>query len=292
MLKLIKNYLWPVFLVLFLIGSGFFIYGVYYSFEVVSGDVSEDLSENDLEEEGGALEDSLENEKDPVTVENESLEKLPENSAEAQSALRFISLGDSLARGTGDDEGLGFSGRTVELLHNALEEEIIYNNFAVDGFQSPQLLEFFENPDFLGEIKNADGIFLSIGGNDLRTIQNLTEGEQERAYESLKEVYFQTLEETFHLLRRENSQALVIFLGLYNLDYAGNNRSETEFLLRWNAAANQWVSLQENAIFIPTYDLFQFQLDAFLSFDGLHPNSEGYQAIAERIFSTLPSFDN
>ncbi|WP_160718447.1 GDSL-type esterase/lipase family protein [Isachenkonia alkalipeptolytica] len=291
MLKFIKNYLWPVFLVLFIIGSGFFIFGVYNSFQVVSGEVSEEPSEDATEnEEEDFIEDPLDENDDEETTEvpGEDAEEIREDSSEG---LNFISLGDSLARGTGDDEGLGFSGRVVENLRDSSDEPITYNNFAVDGFQSPQLLELFENPDLMEEIEKADIIFLSIGGNDLRRIQNLAVEEQERAYESLEEMYFETLEETFRLLRGENPEALVIFLGLYNLDYSEVNQDETEFLLRWNAAANQWISLEENAVFIPTYDLFQFQLETFLSFDGLHPNDEGYEAIAQRIIDVLPSFD-
>ncbi len=294
MLKFIKNYLWPVFLVLFIIGSGFFIYGVYYSFQIVSGDVTEELSENEVADENSDEdpgEVSTEDEIDADPGDENGAETPAEEPAKAAPGLNFISLGDSLARGTGDDKGLGFSGRTVEILQVSSEEEINYRNFAVDGFQSLQLLEFFENPDFLKEIGKADGIFISIGGNDLRTIQNLASQEQESAYNSLKKMYLETLEETFLLLRAENPDALVIFLGLYNLDYSEVNQDETEFLLRWNAATNQWISLEENAVFVPTYDLFQFQLENFLSFDGLHPNDKGYQAIAERIFEVLPSFE-
>ncbi len=287
MLKFIKNYLWPFFLVLSLIGGGFFIYGVYHSLQVVSGEALEEPSEDTVTEESQNFNGENGDEDTERDFEEDS-ERMTEPSGDG---LNFISLGDSLARGTGDDEGLGFSGRVVKSLQDSSHEPITYNNFAVDGFQSPQLLELFENPDLMREIEQADIIFLSIGGNDLRRIQNLPREEQERAYASLEDRYFEALEETFRLLRNENPNAMVIFLGLYNLDYSQDNQEETEFLLRWNAAANQWISLEENAVFLPTYDLFRFQLEDFLSFDNLHPNGEGYEAIAQRILRVLPDFD-
>lgn len=282
MLKFIKNYLWPVFLVLFVIGSGFFLYGVYHSFQVVSGEVSEEPTVAEGEDPADVSgEDPLEEDRDEEDPKEEIVPR--------EEGLNLISLGDSLARGTGDEDGLGFSGRVARALEDVVDQEVTYNNFAVDGFQSPELLELFDNPELMEEIKAADMIFLSIGGNDLRRIQNLPAEEQEMAYQSLEEVYFEALEETFRLLRGENPQALVIFLGLYNLDYSQVNQDETEFLLRWNAAAEQWISLEENSVFVPSYDLFRFQLEDYLSFDGLHPNAQGYQAIAERILGILPS---
>lgn len=283
MLKLIKNYLWPFFLILFLIGSGFFVYGIIQSFQVVSGGVSaEDEGANGISTD---LPDDV-----PDGIDEEGNGDPSEPDREDSDSLRFISLGDSLGRGTGDEEGLGFSGRTVQLLTENLDEEILYSNFAVDGFRSQQLGELLENSEFLQEIRNADGVFLSIGGNDLRTLQNLSSEDQDDAYDMIEDVYLETLEETFTLLRSENPDVLIVFLGLYHLDYSDENSNETEFLLRWNATTGRFVSSRENAVWIPTYDLFQFQLEDLLSFDGLHPNSRGYQKIAERIFDVISPF--
>lgn len=42
--------------------------------------------------------------------------------------------------------------------------------------------------------------------------------------------------------------------------------------------------------FIPTYDLFKYNLQDYLSADNFHPNSTGYQAISNRIIESLKNY--
>ncbi len=269
MMKKIKKLLWPLSLASMVLAIPFFIFGIFQSFEVTQGALEEEV----------------------IMGENNREERQQEEEEESGD-YRFVTLGDSLARGTGDEESLGFAGRTVSKLEEALEVSIRHENYAVEGLRIGGLIEQLENQDLLEEIQEAEAIMISIGGNDLRGIQRLPESERRNAFEILQTEYLENLNEMVRRIREENREALVVFLGLYNLDYSGENPEETELLLQWNANTYEAIEKEGNAVWVPTYDLFQFQLQELLSPDQLHLNGEGYEKIADRITEIIrPYFD-
>ncbi len=57
-------------------------------------------------------------------------------------------------------------------------------------------------------------------------------------------------------------------------------------LLKWNVALEEASNGVENALVVPTADLFDGRPDR-LSPDRFHPGAEGYSEIASRVFQTL-----
>lgn len=268
MLKSIKKAIWPITLASVLIALPFFIFGIFQSFDVtrgagdVDGDGNGDLpGEESTQEEEGEMED-----------------------------YHVLSLGDSLARGTGDEENLGFTGRTVEKLEQVLGVPVSYENYAVDGLRTAEMIEQMKNEELKGEIRNANMIMISIGGNDLRGLRGLSGNEGGEVIRETENRYREDLNEIIQGIQEESPEALVLFLGLYNLDYSEVSLDETEILLRWNSITYQRIEEERDFVWIPTYDLFQFQLGDMLSPDQLHPNGSGYERIASRIMEVITPY--
>ncbi len=275
MLKSIKKAIWPITLVSVIIALPFFIFGIFQSFEVTRG-------ANDME---------------TITQgENTEGEDTPEESSQEEEeasgeGYRFLTLGDSLARGTGDEENLGFAGRTVEKIEQALEVPVSHENYSLEGLRLSAMIEQLNDERLQEEIQEADMIMISIGGNDARDLRGITHNERTEVIREMEDGYRKDLDEIIRGIREENSEALVVFLGLYNLDYSEENLDETELLLGWNAITYQRIEKEKDFVWIPTYDLFQFQLAEVLSLDQLHPNGSGYEKIANRIVEViLPYF--
>ena len=60
----------------------------------------------------------------------------------------------------------------------------------------------------------------------------------------------------------------------------------------WNYDTQKMVEADPRAVFIPTFDLFKFNVPRFIAPDGLHPNSLGYQAVSYRIAKSIENIVN
>ena len=84
----------------------------------------------------------------------------------AQTPLKGIALGDSVAAFFGVDEKDGYVAQLSALLNvNSIENN--FTNLAISGLNTQTLLEQLANNAVLAEIKNADIITLNIGGNNI-----------------------------------------------------------------------------------------------------------------------------
>lgn len=199
----------------------------------------------------------------------------------------FFSIGDSLARGTGDLEEGGFVGRSVRKLESHLETEISLFNVAVEGLKAEELVIQLNNEQLLEGIKQADLIFMSIGGNNLRTIQNTPEDQKQGIYDLTLKAYLENLNLAVERIRDNNKSADIVFIGLYHLDYSDLGIGDSPYILNWNYETALLLEGYSNTLFIPTYDLFKKNHSEWLSFDQLHPNALGHEGISNRIMEVL-----
>lgn len=199
-----------------------------------------------------------------------------------------VALGDSLTRGTGDASGKGYIGYLVDELEEKSKEKITLFNYGVKGYRSNQLLEQVKQDEIKRQIKNADYILITIGGNDLfqsgQTYMNL----DPKQVLQLRQSYLKNLEAVLKELRTVNPEAMIFQVGLYNPFIDLNDAQVTTKIVReWNFETSKLLDQDKKAILVPTFDLFQISVNDYLYTDKFHPNAEGYKLIAERIASLI-----
>ena len=222
--------------------------------------------------------------KSPLTQTPGDSRKL---SSEYANSFKVLILGDSVAKGTGDEKNKGFSGYLPEYFKNSTSKEILVDNAGIDGLESIGLLEQLQSRKLEKLIVDSDFILVSIGGNDIRSILALNDLAKEDQFKVRLDSYLGNLKQTMRVLRTTNPNSIVIFLGLYNPYEKASNVEDTRLLNTWNYNTQQLVEDDGKGIFIPTYDLLKFNLGRYIAKDGLHPNSAGYQALSNRISKSV-----
>lgn len=255
-----------------------------------------------------------------------SVETKPRQDAwEAKEQIRIVALGDSLTAGTGDLTGKGYVGQVRDKLEEQLGKPVfVYNNFAIPGFRTYDLLKDWDakKADVEKALGDADLVLLTIGGNDLfeggadifdpqggqdtqgaadpsrgsqgtspQTSQGTSDSEEgfnpaaaaQRIPEALKR-----LEQVFDRVSKANPGARIMYVGLYHpfLDL-DSNRAGAPVIQSWNTGAFDLASRYPNITVVPTYDLFQLNVNKYLYTDHFHPNQQGYERIARRIVDIL-----
>lgn len=202
--------------------------------------------------------------------------------------IRMAVIGDSLARGTGDDEGLGFVRRAANLLKDEGNDVQVLNNLGVNGLRTDALLKKLDEQGVQYVLQQSNFILLSIGANDLFQGGQVLQGEDPPTAEKLAAALPETskrLQEILKKVKEINPNAQIAYIGLYNpfgnvkeLEKPGN-----AVVAAWNHAAMSILNNEDNMTLVPTFDLFENHLDEYLSSDHFHPNGQGYQQMAVRI---------
>lgn len=214
-------------------------------------------------------------------------EDIPVEGEETRDVLsKIIIMGDSIGFGVGDEENLGLGERYIRLLNKKENNQIEITNISVPGYTSNELLNTVNNEEYQSNISNANLIIISIGGNDLNRFEyedNLTSNIE---FNEVLKKYKDNLNVIIKKIRSINSDAQIAFIGLYD-PYNRENPQKTRLLLEWNYETRLIADLDFKFAYIPTYELFEYHLDKYLSFDKFHPSAAGYQVIAEELHRIL-----
>jgi lysophospholipase L1-like esterase len=192
-----------------------------------------------------------------------------------------VILGDSLARGAGDERGLGIAGRLdAELRRRGIRARRTYN-LGVSGARTHDLLRQLESTNLQRILGESNAIIISIGGNDLwggTDWRNVAAGEAEaRMNEVLGRI-----EQIVGKVRAANPRARIFFIGLYNPFVSSvEGKQLTALVNRWNARLLEEFGDDTDFTLVATADLFSHR--DRLSVDRFHPGGEGYELIARRI---------
>lgn len=208
--------------------------------------------------------------------------------------FRILALGDSLAKGTGDNSGNGFVKGTVEGLSADGFKATLVGNMGINGQTTAGLLSMLEEEGVRYAVRQANVILLSIGGNDIFRDSGITgtQSEEELTPESLLAALPEAsgrLGDILKYITELNPQAHIYYVGLYNpfgdvpdLLVPGN-----QAVTSWNNAAMDIINTHSNMTLVPTFDLFNRHLDKYLTGDHFHPNGDGYQRMSERIVQAV-----
>ncbi|MFF2857466.1 SGNH/GDSL hydrolase family protein [Peribacillus sp. NPDC058002] len=217
------------------------------------------------------------------TSDMEVIEETPIKS-DLPADFTVLAIGDSLTRGTGDETGKGYVGLVVEELKSQYKRKPIIHNLGINGQVSKELVQQVKQPEVKRQIQAADVILVTIGGNDLfQKGQTLLEYDREATSVSQKN-FLGNLHEIFKDINKVNDSATILLLGLYNPFIDLDKDFDTNRIVReWNNETAEVVAHYENAIFVPTFDLFQLSVNEYLYSDNFHPNKKGYRLIADRV---------
>lgn len=219
----------------------------------------------------------------------EPVDFLPQAAATAPSTPRAlvapIILGDSLARGAGDERGLGISGRLdAELRRRGIRARRTYN-LGVNGARTNDLLRQLESPNVQQLLRDANVIVVSIGGNDLWGGTDWRNAAPPNPDDVMSDVLAR-IETALERIRGVNPQARIFFIGLYNPFVSSPDGARLGSLVnRWNARLLEHFGSDPNFTLVGTADLFSHR--DRLSIDRFHPGGEGYELIARRIAESV-----
>lgn len=202
--------------------------------------------------------------------------------------LQVLGLGDSLTRGVGDSEGLGYAGRFVNLLKKTGDVDISLANLAISGAKAPNLLKQLENTGVQYSLTQADVIMITIGGNDLNPGWDKLGEIDLTKYQADINSFSKNVRAILDQIRTVNADAQIYWMGLYNpFEDIEELKGSSENIVYWNTAIEGIALEYKNVFVIPVYDLFQTQTKKLLSSDHFHPNDVGYQLMAERLLQKV-----
>lgn len=204
--------------------------------------------------------------------------------------LQIVSLGDSLTRGVGDKEGIGYVGRMKEDLQKDYKQKIALTNLAVSGAKMPDLLKQIESSGAQYSIKQADVIVLTIGGNDLFPGWESLGKIDLETYRPDTETFQNEAKKIIEEIRKLNTDSPIFWLGLYNpFEDVEDLKGSSNIVVDWNASLEKLALNDKNVYITPTFDLFQKRGKDLLYSDHFHPNEVGYTYMAERLVQNVVS---
>lgn len=239
-----------------------------------------------------------------------------------KAKLHYVALGDSLTKGVGDatKQG-GFVPLLAQSLTNDYDYQVTYENYGVSGDTSGQILDRLKKePEISQNIKTADVMTLTVGGNDLRKVilDNILDLQIE-TFDEPSKAYSERLVAIIQFIRKKNPGLPIYVLGVYNPYYLNfpNLTAMQTIVDNWNTTTKDTVTEFENVYFVPINDLLYQGLkgekgveeqaapsgsskeksktnkvDNNLLYEGdkFHPNNTGYeimkQAVLEKIHET------
>jgi lysophospholipase L1-like esterase len=189
-------------------------------------------------------------------------------------------LGDSLARGTGDESGLGIGGRFVDELRRRHIRTNNIVNLAINGARTADLLQQLGSRNVQVLLAQSNVIIVSIGGNDLWG--DNWRSAAPRDPQTIMAGVIDQIVQVVGAIRQVNPKARIFIVGLYN-PFASTQfgAALTQFVNDWNASLVERFAKDPNLVVVQTADLFNWR--DRLSMDRFHPGDEGYALIARRI---------
>ncbi|WP_029333259.1 SGNH/GDSL hydrolase family protein [Exiguobacterium oxidotolerans] len=191
----------------------------------------------------------------------------------------YVALGDSLTRGVGASNGNSYAAIVGQELKkdNTVER---FQNLAVSGARTEDLLKQLEQKEVLRSLSQAKVISVTIGGNDLfNRGEGVANFDAKKTADTIKSAQT-NLEKTFKILRDENPDAVIFYVGLYNPFRASENGEAFDAIVQnWNAESRQ-LGLEYDIEVIDTFNLVR-DVKRDLSSDQFHPNDSTYEQIAK-----------
>jgi len=194
-------------------------------------------------------------------------------------------LGDSIADGYWDEEGLGWFGRLQAKIAKNYPYKFGFNNHAVSGDRCTDVFHRLNN-EILS--KEVDILLVAVGVNDL-----IRWGSTEAPTALSEGMQFETWQRILLTAKRNISRIIVV--GVLPVDeselpFSGAGGLPVWFLNKdieaYNGRLTKWCD-DAGVAFVDMYSQWQkLNVPDYLH-DDVHPNAKGHQLIAERAFDEL-----
>jgi lysophospholipase L1-like esterase len=244
-----------------------------------------------------------------LDVTSAPLVSLPPATALPAGPISMVALGDSLTQGDGDDSGLGYPGRVLDMV-NKTRPVSTMTNLGQSGWNSDALINGDQGIESqltraVAELGSAisqgrgAAAFVWIGSNDLWYLYEYGDGSDEN--DASDAAHFSSNMDTIlGQLRGTGAQVIVALLddqskrpvALKGEAYSGITPDELNRMsaqvLRYNQIILQKAA-QYGALTVDFHSTDIFTNPATLYEDGNHPNQAGYDVIAQKWFEVLSS---
>lgn len=210
--------------------------------------------------------------------------------------INYIALGDSLTRGVGDERDFyGFTGRLSDYLREQPKiAEVKLDNRGKNGRRSDQLLNLMERGHYDEELKEADFITITLGGNDvMKVVKSDVFNLKKEMFEEALPPFVERYRKIIAGIRQQNASAPILMLGFYNPFSIITEETEAldSILNDWNDEIEKIANEDVNACYVPVADLFTSNDDLVYHTDFFHPNARGYERMTKRVIERMKDCD-
>jgi len=175
-----------------------------------------------------------------------------------KTKISLVAVGDSLTEGIGDESEGGYVGQIKQTLTSKQNLKVTTTNAGKSGDRSDQILARIEKSKTLqNQIKNADVLTVTVGGNDLlQTLEgSLTSNDTAKNSATVAKAqtaYAAKLTKLFSKLRGLNSSAPMFVFSIYNPIYVNfpNVTAITDYISQWNDQTQTTVGQYQDAYFM------------------------------------------
>lgn len=258
--------IWPIMMLVTSLMVIIFIFGFTKVMNITGADTTQSQEDNTISNE---------------TLIDESV--LDMNSIDEKTEKVILTIGDSIGAGVGDERNMGIGERYVTMQDYEVRDVYEVINFSVPGAVTNSLREQVISGEIDEAINASDLIIISIGGNDLNRIRNSEASMLMVEFEEKLRGHLAELAKVLDYIQKNNSDAEIVVLGLYNPYGNESNNEDIRLLQDWNYQTRVAVLELENSHIVPLYDIFDSNLDLLLSIDDFHPSGEGYELIARMV---------
>lgn len=201
------------------------------------------------------------------------------------NTLRVVTVGDSLAYGTGDENYTGLAKRLEAELSRRGIHAAAAVNLAVSGAQTSDVKARLRQQRVRDEVARASAIVLSIGANDLfrsQSLRNLGMADPTAAADRILDRIAEIVDE----LHAINSRARILILGGYN-PVPGHPLSIflNDLVELWDETLASRFARDARIGVVQMRDIVTPR--RLSRFDRFHPGADAYSMVASRIAETL-----